>query len=61
MFANIRFHNPSGMSIAIGTRILEDKDFVRNFIALSRKRISEQREYTTSVLEKGGVSFAKGG
>ncbi|KAH8659316.1 aspartate aminotransferase [Tricladium varicosporioides] len=61
MFANVRFHNPSGMSIAIGTQILEDKDFVRNFITLSRKRISEQREYTTSILEKSGVGFAKGG
>ncbi|KAF4635925.1 hypothetical protein G7Y89_g2172 [Cudoniella acicularis] len=59
--ANIRFHNPSGMSIAIGTKILENKEFVRDFIALSRKRLSEAYGYTTGVLEKARVKFSKGG
>ena len=59
--ANIRFHSPSGMSIAIGTAILEDKKFVAEFIALSRKRLSEAYAYTIKTLDEAGIGYHNGG
>ncbi|KAH7420243.1 putative aspartate aminotransferase [Cadophora sp. MPI-SDFR-AT-0126] len=56
--ANMRFHSPSGMSIAIGTAILEDPAFVKRFIALSRKRLTECRAFTTGILDKAGIKYA---
>jgi hypothetical protein len=59
--ANIRFHSPSGMSVAIGTAILEDKNFVKYFIELSRERLSKAYAYTTRVLDMAGIGYYKGG
>ncbi|KAH7037021.1 1-aminocyclopropane-1-carboxylate synthase [Microdochium trichocladiopsis] len=52
---NMRFHNPSGLSVAIGTAILEDREFVASFTALSRQRLLSARDYTVSVLAEAGV------
>ncbi|KAK0108047.1 hypothetical protein ONS95_002871 [Cadophora gregata] len=56
--ANMRFHCPSGPSIAIGTAILEDRAFVKRFIALSRQRLAECRAFATGVLDKAGIKYA---
>ncbi|KAL2071895.1 hypothetical protein VTL71DRAFT_13130 [Oculimacula yallundae] len=56
--ANMRFHSPSGMSIAIGTAILEDRAFVKRFIALSRERLAECRAFTTKILDVAGIQYA---
>ena len=54
----MRFHGPSGMSIAIGTAVLEDRAFVKRFIALSRERLTECRAFTTGILDKAGIKYA---
>jgi 1-aminocyclopropane-1-carboxylate synthase len=59
--ANIRFHNPSGMSVAIGTAILEDRVFVKNFLEMSRERLAAARKYAVDYLQAAGVKIALGG
>ncbi|KUJ17476.1 1-aminocyclopropane-1-carboxylate synthase [Mollisia scopiformis] len=59
--ANMRFHNPSGMSIAIATAILEDRAFVRTFISLCRERLAGSRAYTCRVLDEAGIKYAPSG
>lgn len=54
----MRFHSPSGMSIAIGIAILEDPAFVKRFIALSRERLAECRSFTTQILDGAGIKYA---
>jgi 1-aminocyclopropane-1-carboxylate synthase len=49
------------MSIAVGTAILEDKSFVAEFTALSRKRLAESYRHTRLTLEKAEISCHKGG
>ncbi|KAF2184037.1 PLP-dependent transferase [Zopfia rhizophila CBS 207.26] len=56
----IRFHSPSGMSIAIGTVMLEDREWCRNFISLSQKRIAEAYRFVTDGLRKIGVKYLAG-
>ncbi|CZR57004.1 related to 1-aminocyclopropane-1-carboxylate synthase [Phialocephala subalpina] len=58
--ANVRFHNPSGMSIAVGIMILEDRKFVRSFIELARERLRDSRAYATQVLDKAGIKYEPG-
>lgn len=61
MASNVRFHSPSGPSVAIGTTILEDHAFVDHFIKLSRERLSDARKYTIQRLQKAGIRHeAKG-
>lgn len=61
MASNIRFHSPSGPSVAIGTAILEDHSFVDRFINLSRQRLSDARKYTIQCLQEVGIEHeAKG-
>jgi 1-aminocyclopropane-1-carboxylate synthase len=49
------------MSIAVGTAILEDKSFVAEFTALSRKRLAENYRHTRTTLEKAGIFCHEGG
>ncbi|OAA55005.1 Pyridoxal phosphate-dependent transferase, major domain protein [Niveomyces insectorum RCEF 264] len=56
---NMRFHNPSGPSIAIGTAILNDTAFVASFMALSRARLHDSRAFTMRVLDEAGVRYQK--
>jgi 1-aminocyclopropane-1-carboxylate synthase len=58
--AIFRFHNPSGVSVAIGTAILEDQDFVKSFISLSRERPSQAYRYATTTLAEAGISYHGG-
>lgn len=51
----MRFHNPSGPSLVIGAAILEDREFVASFTALSWSRLRSGRDYTVSVLAEAGV------
>lgn len=55
----MRFHNPSGVSIAIATGILEDRTFVSWFVNLSRQRLRAARDYTMQVLDTAGVKYQK--
>ncbi|KAI1318471.1 1-aminocyclopropane-1-carboxylate synthase [Xylariaceae sp. FL0255] len=57
---NMRFHNPSGPSIAIATAILEDRAFVSRFLRLSRERLRDARAFTEKKLSDAGVSYAEG-
>lgn len=58
--ANLRFHNPSGMSIAIGIAILEDRKFVSSLIKLARERLTDARAYATQVLDSVGIKYEPG-
>lgn len=55
----MRFYNPSGVSIAIATGILEDRAFVSWFVNLSRQRLRVARNYTMKVLDTAGVKYQK--
>ncbi|KAH8801375.1 pyridoxal phosphate-dependent transferase [Xylogone sp. PMI_703] len=55
--ANVRFHNPSGMAIAIGTAILEDRLFVDSFLKLCHVRLREHRLIMTKVLDKAAIKY----
>ncbi|KUJ21837.1 PLP-dependent transferase [Mollisia scopiformis] len=58
--ANMRFHNPSGMAIAVSTAILENRKFVASFLELARQRLRESRAYTAEVLDKAGIKYEPG-
>ncbi|KAJ4347280.1 uncharacterized protein N0V89_011220 [Didymosphaeria variabile] len=53
----VRFHNPSGPSVAIGTAMLEDRVWLRSFIKLSRERVGDAYTYFTGRLSKMGVKY----
>jgi histidinol-phosphate/aromatic aminotransferase/cobyric acid decarboxylase-like protein len=57
--ANMRFHHPSGPSIAIGTALLQDREFVSKFITLSRQRLKQNRDYTMAVLDSAGIKYER--
>lgn len=57
---NMRFHNPSGVSIAIGTALLADRQFVASFIETSRARLRDSRLYTAGVLDAAGIKYQRG-
>ncbi|KAH8705578.1 pyridoxal phosphate-dependent transferase [Talaromyces proteolyticus] len=57
---NMRFHNPSGMSIAIATAILEDREFVKSFINISRQLLNEARQCTSQILDRAGIKYHSG-
>ncbi|CRG88865.1 hypothetical protein PISL3812_05900 [Talaromyces islandicus] len=57
---NMRFHNPSGMSIAIATQLLEDRDFVKFFVKTSHERLRAARKYTGQVLDDAGIKYHRG-
>ncbi|KAJ5532874.1 hypothetical protein N7494_009426 [Penicillium frequentans] len=57
----LRLHSPSQAAITIGTTILEDQDFVSSFTAKSRESLAAGYRLATSILEKEGIDYAKGG
>ncbi|ERT00432.1 hypothetical protein HMPREF1624_03803 [Sporothrix schenckii ATCC 58251] len=57
---NMRFHNPSGMSVSIGTAILEDREFVASFVRLSQERLRDSHLHTAKVLDAAGVKYERG-
>lgn len=56
----IRFHNPSGPSVAIATAMLQDRLWMRSFIQMSRERVGEAYTYFTESLTRMGVSYLSG-
>jgi 1-aminocyclopropane-1-carboxylate synthase len=61
LLAVVRFHSPSGVSIAIGTAMLEDREWCRSFIATSQQRIAEAYKFVTGKLRNMGVPYLRGG
>ncbi|KHJ34089.1 putative 1-aminocyclopropane-1-carboxylate synthase [Erysiphe necator] len=57
----LRFHGSSGPSLQIACAILEQPDFVRDLLALSRERIREGHKITTRVLDAAGIPYYRGG
>jgi len=53
----IRFHNPSGPSVAIAVAMLYDRTWMRSFIKLSRERVGEAYTYFTGRLSRMGVKY----
>ncbi|KAL1891976.1 hypothetical protein Sste5346_007320 [Sporothrix stenoceras] len=60
VICNMRFHNPSGVSLAIATTLLEDREFVASFIEKSGARLRDSRLYTMSVLDAVGIKYQRG-
>lgn len=53
----MRFHNPSGASLAIGTAILEDRPWCRTFIESSRAKLAAAQAHVTRGLSEMGVQY----
>jgi 1-aminocyclopropane-1-carboxylate synthase len=53
----VRFHNPSGPSVAIATAMLHDRTWVRSFMKLNRERVGEAYTYFTGRLSRIGVRY----
>ncbi|KXJ88325.1 putative aspartate aminotransferase [Microdochium bolleyi] len=53
----MRFHNPSGASVAIFSAILEDRNWCNAFLAESRRKIGEAYAFVTAGLTRMGISF----
>ena len=60
LLAVVRFHSPSGVSIAIGTAMLEDREWCRSFISMSRQRIAEAYKFVTGRFREIGVHYLTG-
>lgn len=58
--AAMRFHNPSGASLAIGIAMLEDRKWCRAFIESSRKRLAKAYRHVTRGLDEMGVKYLTG-
>ncbi|KAJ5349853.1 hypothetical protein N7541_007580 [Penicillium brevicompactum] len=59
--AVLRLHGASQAAVTIGTTVLEDRSFVSSFIAKARHSLASGYRLTTSILEKEGINFIKGG
>ncbi|KAJ5225747.1 hypothetical protein N7468_006972 [Penicillium chermesinum] len=57
----LRLHSPSQAAVTIGTAILEDFSFVRNFTYKARQSLAVGYNITTSALEHRGINYAKHG
>ncbi|KAJ4991688.1 ACC synthase [Stagonosporopsis vannaccii] len=55
-----RFTAVSGPSVAIATAVLEDREWVRELIILSKERLAEAHEFFTARLRQIGVRFMEG-
>jgi 1-aminocyclopropane-1-carboxylate synthase len=53
----MRFHNPSGPSVAIATAMLHDRTWMRSFLQLSRERVGEAYTYFTGRLSRMGLKY----
>ncbi|KAJ4266456.1 hypothetical protein NW762_004440 [Fusarium torreyae] len=58
--AAMRFHNPSGASLAIGSAMLEDREWCRAFVDGSRAKLSEAHRHVTSQLRDIGIDYLPG-
>ncbi|KAJ6090206.1 hypothetical protein N7486_009021 [Penicillium sp. IBT 16267x] len=57
----LRLHSASQAAITIGATILEDQDFVSSFTAKSRESLAAGYRLVTSILDQGGIDYARGG
>lgn len=60
LLANVRFHGSSGPSLTIASAMLEDHEWCRNFIILSRQRLADVYKYVTSRLGQMGIKYLAG-
>ncbi|KAM0218411.1 hypothetical protein ACHAQI_001603 [Fusarium lateritium] len=58
--ASMRFHNPSGPSLAIGSAMLEDRAWCRAFVDATRTKISQAHRHVTSQLKDMGIKYSPG-
>ncbi|KAF7550486.1 hypothetical protein G7046_g8001 [Stylonectria norvegica] len=56
----MRFHNPSGASLAIGIAMLEDREWCRVFISSSREKLANAYRHITQGLRDMGVRYLRG-
>ncbi|GLA68676.1 hypothetical protein AtubIFM55763_005418 [Aspergillus tubingensis] len=59
--AILRLHSASTAAVTIGTTILEDQDFVRDFTAKSQQSLASTYRIATSTLAREGINYLKGG
>lgn len=59
-YSHSRFHWPSEISCSIATGILEDREFVDDFLQQSRKLLRSQRDFAVQVLDDAGIPYARG-
>ncbi|KAK2836986.1 hypothetical protein FQN49_006523 [Arthroderma sp. PD_2] len=55
-----RQNNPSGVSLAIATAMLNDEKFVTSFLESSRKQLSTSYRFATDHLRKNGIPYLQG-
>ncbi|KAH7161338.1 pyridoxal phosphate-dependent transferase [Dactylonectria macrodidyma] len=58
--AAMRFHNPSGASLAVGSALLEDRAWCRAFVDSSRARLATAHTHVTRGLDGIGVRYMAG-
>lgn len=58
--AAMRFHNPSGASIAIGSAMLENREWCRAFIGGSRAKLAQAYQHVTKGLRDIGIRYLPG-
>ncbi|KAH6959123.1 pyridoxal phosphate-dependent transferase [Fusarium avenaceum] len=58
--ASVRFHNPSGPSLAIGSAMLEDRAWCRAFVDTTRTKIAQAHRHVTSQLKEMGINYLPG-
>lgn len=58
--AVMRFHNPSGASLAVGTAMLEDRKWCRAFVESSRGKLAKAYQHVTKGLREIGVNYLPG-
>ncbi|EXA00359.1 hypothetical protein FOWG_00617 [Fusarium oxysporum f. sp. lycopersici MN25] len=58
--AAMRFNNPSGASLAIGSALLEDRAWCRAFIDSSRLKLAQAHRHITSQLSDMGIKYLPG-
>lgn len=58
--AAMRFHNPSGASLAIGSAMLESREWCRAFIDGSRTKLAQAYKHVTKGLTDIGIRYLPG-
>ncbi|OBS19612.1 hypothetical protein FPOA_11337 [Fusarium poae] len=58
--ATMRFHNPSGASLSIGSAMLEDRTWCRSFVDSSRSKLLQAHRHVTSQLKAMNINYLPG-
>ncbi|KAF2623960.1 putative aspartate aminotransferase [Macroventuria anomochaeta] len=56
-----RFSGVSGLSVAVATSMLEEREWVREIVGLSRSRLAQAYTLITGRLKQIGIAFLEGG